>query len=160
MTLKKSEIVERYGEAAWERVLARNRAGKKKYREKNRETNKKYREANPEQVEKIRLEQARKGGKYYEQRLEHQRTGIPGEKEKIRAKHGAQYRPLKKIIAPESQIHHEWIPKTAEYRGLALVEKDPHQYGIIDVIQILDGKITLLTEEDVKNGEKKKEVKK
>ena len=39
--------------------------------------------------------------------------------------------------------------QAAEYRGLALVDAKPHRYGIIDVILILDGKITLLTKEDV-----------
>ena len=36
-----------------------------------------------------------------------------------------------------------------------MVEADAHQYGIIDVIEILDGKITLLTEEEVKAKNKK-----
>ena len=67
-------------------------------------------------------------------------------------KHAKQYKPCKAIIATDSQLHHEWIPKTAEYRGLALVEKDQHMHGFVDVIKILDGKITLLTEEEVKNG--------
>jgi len=32
---------------------------------------------------------------------------------------------------------------------LALVEKDQHMRGIIDVIEVLEGKITLLTEEAI-----------
>jgi hypothetical protein len=84
--------------------------------------------------------------------LKDNRTGLQGARNKIRLKHRNQYRPYKQIIAPDSQIHHEWIPKTAEYRGLALVEANAHQYGIVDVIQILDGKITLLTEEQVRKA--------
>ena len=64
--------------------------------------------------------------------------------------HGNLWRKYKNIIAPESQIHHEWIPGTANYRGVALVEADQHMHGIVDVIEILEGKITLLTEDKVK----------
>lgn len=39
-----------------------------------------------------------------------------------------------------------------EYDGVALVEADRYQHGIIDVIQILKGKITLLTEKEIKNA--------
>jgi hypothetical protein len=87
--------------------------------------------------------------------LEYNRTGIPGEKTRIRYKHGREWKPYKDIIAPDSQIHHEWVPETAEYRGVALVEKDAHMHGFVDVIEILDGEITLLTEEEVKMGERK-----
>jgi hypothetical protein len=80
------------------------------------------------------------------------RSGLQGARKRIRMKHGREYRPYKMIIAPESQIHHEWIDDTAEYRGVALVETKPHQYGIIDVIQILDGEITVLTEAEVKKA--------
>lgn len=84
------------------------------------------------------------------------RTGIQGDKNKIRMKHAHQYKPYKMIIALESQIHHEWVPDTPEYRGVALVEKDQHMHGFVDVIEILDGKITLLTEEEVKRGKRNK----
>lgn len=78
--------------------------------------------------------------------------GNQGERNKIRMKHANQYRPFKQIIAPDSQIHHEWIPETAEFRGVALVEKDQHMHGFIDVIKILEGKITLLSEKEIKGG--------
>jgi hypothetical protein len=71
-------------------------------------------------------------------------------------KHAHQYKPYKDSIAPDSQIHHEWVPETAEYRGVALVEAEQHMHGFVDVIEILAGKITLLTEEEIKNGKKKK----
>lgn len=41
---------------------------------------------------------------------------------------------------------------TAKYTDVALVESNPHQYGYIDVIQILEGKITLLTEKEILKG--------
>ena len=75
-------------------------------------------------------------------------NGLPHAKGLIRWKHGKYYAPYKKIIDTENltQLHHEWIPGTADYRGTALVEADSHMHGFIDVIQILEGEITLLTE--------------
>lgn len=54
------------------------------------------------------------------------------------------------IIAPDSQLHHEWVPETCEYRGVALVEAEQHMHGFVDVI--VDGEITRLTEEQIRNG--------
>ena len=65
----------------------------------------------------------------------------------IRSKHSRRWRKFKTLIAPGSELHHEWIPETAEYRGVALVEADQHRRGIIDVIQILEGEITLFSME-------------
>lgn len=157
--MKKAERIKRYGEEAYEKHLAQTRAWYKAHREEEKVKVRAWREENPEKERAIQHEKSRKGGKCYDKKLEYNKTGIPGEKMKIRRKHNKEYKPFKDIIAPDSQIHHEWIPQTAEYRGVALVEKDPHQYGIIDVIQILDGKITLLTEEAVRNRLKEKKVK-
>ena len=44
---------------------------------------------------------------------------------------------------------------TARYMGIALVEKNAHRHGIVNVIEILEGQLTLLTEEET-GGEKKK----
>ena len=141
--MNKEEIIAKYGEAAWAKVL-----------EQGREKTKKYKEEHPEQVKADNRELIRKGGKYYDKHQEYQHTGLQGARNRIRNKHRRQYKPYKMIIAPESQIHHEWVPKTAEYTGVALVEADQHMHGFVDVIQILDGKITLLTEEEVKRGKK------
>jgi uncharacterized protein YifE (UPF0438 family) len=137
--MKKADMIERYGEEAYEKHLEQGQAN-----------NKKWQEEHPEQVIANAQEQGRKGGKYYDKMLENNRTGIPGEKNKIRSKHQIQYRPYKMIIAPDSQLHHEWVPRTSDYRGVALVEKDAHMHGFVDVIEILNGKITLLTEEEVR----------
>lgn len=120
--------------------------------EENKEKCKQWREENPEKVKENKQEQSHKGGKYYEQQLKYLKTGIPGEKEVIRKKHQFQYRKYKPVLDPEglTALHHEWILGTAKYRGVALVEKDQHQHGIIDVIQILEGKITLRTEGEVR----------
>lgn len=172
--MKKAEIIERYGEDVYMKNLARDRARYKAHPEEYKAVIKKWqdehreqvnacarawRAANPGSVQIQNRELCRKGGKRYEKGLEYKRTGIPGEKSKIRIKHANQYRSFKRIIAPDSEIHHEWIGNTAEYRGMALVEANPHRYGIIDVIQILDGKITVLTEEEVRNGKKNEDEK-
>ena len=154
--MKKEEYIERYGEEAYGELLERNREYNKEHKEEVKAYKKKYREENPEKVKANSQEECRKGGKYYEKHLIDSQTGLRGDRNRIRMKHGRQYKPYKDIIAPESQIHHEWVPQTADYRGLALVEKEAHQYGIIDVIKILDGTITLLTEEEVKKGKKKR----
>ena len=117
--------------------------------EKHNASSRKWQIANPKKKKANEHETNRIGGKYYQWKLKYLTTGVPGERHRIRRKHAHHYKPYKKIIAPESQIHHEWIPETAEYRGVALVEAKAHQYGIIDVIEILDGKITLLTEEEI-----------
>lgn len=110
---------------------------------------KRWRTTNPDKVKADHLEEYCKGGKRYEKHLIYKTTGLPGEKERTRGAHANYYRPFKQIIAPDSQIHHEWIPRTSKYRGVALVEKDQHMHGFIDVLQILEGEITLLTEKGV-----------
>lgn len=135
--MNKEEFISRYGEEGYEKMLEQTRVWQKEH---------------PEELKLRSQKQCRKDGEYYDKKVEYNRTGLQGERNKIRKKHAYQYRSFKMIIAPDSQLHHEWIQKTAEYRGVALVEKDPHQYGIIDVIQILDGNITLLTEKDIKEA--------
>lgn len=130
--MKKEERISRYGEAAYESLKTHI---------------KDWRERNPDKVIADHRNQSNKGGKRYGLNLEYKTKGIQGEKNSTRTKHAKQFRPFKRIIAPNSQIHHEWIPATANYRGLALVEANQHRHGIIDVIIILQGKITLLTEE-------------
>jgi len=163
--MKKEEVIARYGEAEYERRLEQQRAWRKAHRETEKARAKKYRETHPEEakaaVKKYREEHpevviannqeiGRKGGKHYDKKLEYNTTGLQGERNVIRSKDRKQWKEYKDIIAPDSQIHHEWVPTTSEYRGLALVEANPHRYGIINVIEILDGEITLLTEEEIK----------
>jgi hypothetical protein len=167
--MNKKERIKRYGEEAYEKILEQRRIYHKEHKEEENARNKKYNEEHPEQViarvkkwqeehpEVVKAndqEATRKGGKRYDQKLEYKRTGIPGEKNVIRSKHARDYKPYKDIVAPDSQLHHEWVPDTSEYRGVALVEADQHMHGFVDVIEILDGKITLLTEEEVRKGKK------
>lgn len=149
--MKKEEFIRRYGEAVYEKKLQQSRDWNAQYREENREEAndklKEWRAINPDKVEADHREEHRKGGKRYKKHLIYKTIGIPGEKERIRGRHNNHYHSVKQIIAPNSQIHHEWIPETSRYRGVALVEADQHRHGFIDVIQILDGQITILTEE-------------
>lgn len=133
--MKKEEFIERRGEAAYKNYL---------------EYNRQWREANPKKIDKQSRKQCRKGAKGYAKKRLYGRTGIPGEKNKIRALHGLKWRQYKNIIAPSSQLHHQWQPSTSEYDGVALVEANQHQHGIIDVIRILDGEVTIFTEKELR----------
>lgn len=137
--MKKENFIKKYGE--------------KKYQEQM-ELHKVWVERHPVQfqanVRKQSREQNHKGDKFYAAKLRYKRTGTQGKRSQIRTKHGNFYRVYKQIIAPESQIHHEWIPGTPNFRGVALVEKDKHLHGFIDVIRILEGVITLLTEAEIR----------
>ena len=148
--MNKVDVIMRYGKAAWEKELQRAREYQAAHREEAKARVKAWTEVHPEEAKAHHQEANRKGGKRYEKRRAHQMQGIPHKKEIIRCKHQRTWTLYKRIIAPLSQIHHEWFPGTADYRGVALVEANQHRYGIIDVIQILDGEITLLTEEGIK----------
>ena len=172
--MKKSETIKRYGIEAYTKQLEQNHVWQKinrekvntkskKYYEEHPEkvkaTNKNWREANPDKWTALAQEASHKGGKRYNKMLEHQRTGIPGERNRIRGEHNREFREIKRSLVQEVELHHEWIPESAEYRGVALVEAKAHRNGIIDVIVLLDGDITLLEEEEVKNNGKKNDFK-
>ena len=148
--MKKEERIKRYGKAAYEKMLQQHSDWMKQHSEEVNATNRRWQAANPKKVRANEQESNRKGGKRYERKLKYNHTGLQGERNKIRVKHANQYRPFKNIIAPDSEIQHEWLPGTAKYRGVALVEKDQHRHGIIDVIQILEGEITLFTEKEIR----------
>ena len=148
--MKKKEIIKKYGMNTYKKRLQQNRDRHVQHREKQNAKVKNWRESNQEKVITSHQEQCRKGGKHYGHKREYNLTGLQGERNKVRGRHGNKYRPFKRIIAPDSVLHHEWIPETAGFRGVALVEADQHMHGYIDVIQILDGKITLLTEAEIR----------
>lgn len=150
--MKKTECIKKYGETEYVRRLQQTCDRHALHREEDNAKTIEWQKNHPDKVEANRREQARKGGKYYKHKLKYDSTGLRGKRRLVRGKHGNRYRPFKQIIAPESQIHHEWIPGTADYIGVALVEADPHRHGIIDTILILEGEITLLTEEEVRGG--------
>lgn len=130
--MKKKDHIKKYGKEAYDLMRKQSREWHHEHQDRARAFN---RECN------------RKGGKYYEKALAYQNTGLLRERRSVRARGRHHFGKLKRFFAQESQIHHQWIPGTAEYTGMALVEKNQHMHGIIDVICVLDGEITLLTEE-------------
>lgn len=177
--MKRVEYIKRYGQAAYEKKQQQNRdwyaqhrercnARSKTWAENNPEktrvntqawkaanpdkvkaNHQAWCEANPEKVRATNQEQNRKGGKRYEDKLKYMRTGLQGERNKVRNKHNVRYRAAKQAT-PNSVLHDEWIYGTAKYRGLALVDKELHQRGIIKVIKVLEGEITLFTEKEIR----------
>ena len=144
--MKKDETIERYGREFYLKNIADSKEWVSRNPERQRNTLARWRANNPQKVLEVNRQKGRRGGIYYEQA----HTGIPGARNKIRNKHGKKWRPYKQIIAPGSQLHHQWIPETANYSGLALVEADQHTHGFIDVIKILEGEITLFTEKEIR----------
>lgn len=180
--MKKEDHIRKYGQESYEKMLQRGREWKKAHREELMTRDRKWRETHqgernaqsrewrethreyvkttsaewykthPEEVKQRNQEVDRKGGKYYEKHNTWRMQGIPHDRDLVRMKHRRKWRSYKQIIAPETQLHHQWLPDTANYRGVALVEKNQHMHGFIDVIQILEGEITLLTETEVRTG--------
>jgi hypothetical protein len=147
--MKKNDFIAKYGKEAYAKRLWKTSMWQKAHPTERGVIRKKWNEKNLEKIREFNQEHCRKGGKYYEKTLKYNQTGISGERAKIRTQHANKWRPYKKIIALDSQLHHQWRSGTSEYDGLALVEKNSHMHGIIDVIQILEGEITLLTEEEI-----------
>ena len=133
--MNKDKIIEKHGEE-----------GYKKYKEERAEWGLAHRETTLKRQRK----RDKKGTESYEKKRFYQMTGIPHAKKLIRGKHQERWNPFKQLIAPNSVLHHEWLPGTADYAGVALVETDQHMHGFIDVIQILEGEITLFTEAEVR----------
>jgi hypothetical protein len=136
----------RYREKHPEQEKAAAKARAKRYYEAHKEEvlarTKKWQEEHPEEVIAHNQEEGRKGGKYYERKLAYEHTGLQGARNRIRMKHNREFKEIKDTLAVEVELHHEWVPDTSEYRGMAFVEKDAHRNGFIDVILLLDGEIT------------------
>lgn len=148
--MKKKEIISKYGKEAYEKILIQRRDRYRKNAKTEIETTRNWQFANPKKVAEIDKARSRKEGHRYKQHLRYETTGVQGARNKVRRRHGHLWQSYKRIIAPLSQIHHEWIPGSSNYNGVALVEKERHQHGIIDVIQILDGDITLFSEKEIR----------
>jgi hypothetical protein len=150
--MKKEEFIAKYGKATYERMRERNRQWNEEHPDKVAESKRRWEEEHPEKVVEHNHNKCRKGGRDYEKTQRYNHTGLQGERNKIRWYHAKQWHDFKMIIAPDSQIHHQWRPRTAEYDGVALVEKDAHMHGIIDVVRILEGEINSFTEKELQGG--------
>ena len=146
---KTSEI---RGEETYQRLLQQNQAWRERNPEKAKGIRRTWYKNHTKRAQITDRERHRKDGKYYEQTREYDRTTLRHARNLIRGKHQFHYRPFKKIIAPDSQLHHEWLLGTADFTGVALVEKNQHQHGYIDIIQVLEGEITLLSEIEIAGG--------
>jgi hypothetical protein len=65
---------------------------------------------------------------------EYQCTGLQGERNKIRQADWRKYKHEHAGIPYPVDIHHEWIPGTAQCRGCALVDRKAHRHGIIKIV--------------------------
>jgi hypothetical protein len=147
----KDNYIAKFGEKAYNERLAHRKEWGQNLPGGEAQRSRERREEDPTIV----WQSSRKEGKYYARKQEYDRTGLQGERNKIRHAHGKRWSRYKRIIAPDSVIHHSWIPETANYSGVALVEKSAHEHGIINIIQILKGEITLLTEKEIREQETK-----
>lgn len=135
--MKKEETIQRRGEEAYKREMALSKIWWK---------------AHPEKLEEYAKERNRPGGRYYGTVLRKNKEGLRHKRANRRSRDGQKYRHYKKIIDPNglTQLHHSWYGGSAECEGVALVEKEQHQHGYIDVIEILEGNITILTEDEIR----------
>ena len=150
--MNKKECIDIYGKEKYARMLKQNRERNRVHPDQIRANSRKWADAHPDQVLAQSQKHNRKGGKGYKKMRRYKMTGVPHTKGKIRTSHANKWAPYKQIIAPKAQLHHEWLLGTARYRGVALVEANQHMHGFIDVIQIMEGEITLLREEEVRMG--------
>ena len=148
--MKKEDYIEKYGEDAYGKQQEQTRNWQSVHPARVLENARIWAINNPEKVLARNHEMCRKDGKRYERYRKIETTGLRGARNCIRKGHAQRWRKFKKIIAPDSQLHHQWIPGTADYAGVALVEQDQHLHGFIDVIEILEGEITLLTEAEIR----------
>ena len=152
--MNKEEFIRKYGEEAYEAKVRRRRESRKSRQGYKNELagSAIWWSKNLEKIEEYAKGRNRPGGIYYDEILRKNKEGLRHERAKRRGRDGHKYREYKQIIDPEglSQVHHSWYRGSAECSGIALVEKSQHQHGYIDVIQILEGEITLFTEAEIR----------
>ena len=134
--MKKKEFISRYGKAAYEKRLAQTMEWSRDHPKEVRAQKAKWYKEHLEEKKAQSAEASRKGGKRYDKKLIYEHTGLRGERNKVRSKHRTMWRKYKNIIAPRAILHHQWLLGTAKYAGVALVEKDQHMHGYINVIEI------------------------
>jgi hypothetical protein len=133
--MKKEEFIRKKGTAAWEAQLAKSRRTQLRNRvNKAREAQEEFQKLHYSEQQEILRDMWKKREGHYS------RSGLPqnitAARNKIRQAHCAKW--------PSDVLdhHHEWIEDTAEYTGVALVEREAHRHGIINVVTLLEGVIT------------------
>lgn len=129
--MNKEERIRRYGKKNYEMELEKHRLWSRK---------------NFKTVKYHHDEANRKGGLHYKQKLKQNSEGLQGDRGRLRRIDGHSFRKYKRFFAQESQLHHQWIRGTANHTGIALVERDQHMHGYIDVLLIFNGEITVFDE--------------
>ena len=118
---------------------------RKKYNEEVNAIEQRWKKSNLEKdkakKDRERVLRYTKGGDKYEENCEYRRTGIQGERNKIRRRDRRTWQPFKNFIALDTEVHHAWIKGTANYNGVAIVDKSEH--GIINPILILENSILI-----------------
>lgn len=148
--MNKADYIKKYGKEAYAKQQEQTREWHRLHPLRVLEIVKEWADTHPAEVIARNKNRFRKDGEHYKKWTHYNMNGLRHLKNLIRGQHNRYWGMYKKIIAPDSQIHHEWIQGTADYRGVALVEKNQHIMGYIDVIQILEGKITLLSEAEIR----------
>ena len=151
--MNKADYIKKYGEKAYLKQQEQTIDWQNLHPTQVLENARNWARTHPMQVLARNKNRFRKGSEHYEKWAYYNMNGLRHIKNLIRGMHARKWGRYKQIIAPNSQLHHQWIPDTADYTGVALVEKDQHLHGIIDVIQILEGKITLFTEAEIRGGQ-------
>lgn len=133
------------------KMAARESGKSAEYRKGNPEKVKKLKRkgdvANPAKVRGYSLDQSTKGGKGYLKMRAYSQQPVPNARHRVRARHETKYRGIKLLLESffeglKLQLRHQWLSGTAEYTGLALVDTERHQRGIISVVYPLEGVIT------------------
>ena len=134
--MKKEEYIRKYGPAAWEAKLSKARRTRitnkvdKGLKDKKESKTENY----IEQQELMRVQWKKDKGTKRRSRLS---EDVLMERQKIRHAHY-----IKWGGGIDLDIHHGWIGDTADYQGVALVERDAHRRGIINIVIPIEGGIT------------------
>jgi hypothetical protein len=133
--MKKEEYIRKYGPAAWEERLSKTRRTRVKNKvDKGLKIKNESNKGNQtDQQESLRDQWKKENGAKFRSRLN---ECVLQERNKIRQAHHAKWG------SADFDIHHEWSEDTADYRGVALVERTPHRHGVIKVVIPLEGVIT------------------
>lgn len=134
--MKKEAYIRKYGIAEWEARLAKSQRTRVNNRiNKAHEIQDELQKLDPSEQQEILREMWKSdNGNKLRSRLP---ENIIVDRNKIRQAHNAKWGRSKNL-----DCHHEWIGDTAEYTGAALVEREAHRHGRINVVVILKGAIT------------------
>jgi hypothetical protein len=133
--MNKNAFIEKWGIAAYEKRMKVSRDWRQAHPENTEKWRKQicdWKRTHPIRVKRIARDSYRKHRKEI---LNRQCTDTEGLRRSIRGKHRI-WSKYKRFVALATRQHYEWIPETAEYKCIALVENDLRQYPFENVIHI------------------------